>query len=120
MNIHESAEDYLERILMLSKKKEKVHSIDIANDMGFKKPSISRAVKNLREDGYIIVHNDGSITLTEKGMEIAAKVYERHQVLTATFIALGVDPEIAAEDACKVEHDLSDETFQAIKSRLNK
>lgn len=120
MNIHESAEDYLERILMLSQKKEKVHSIDIANDMGFKKPSISRAVKNLREDGYIIVHNDGSITLTEKGMSIASKVYERHQVLTKAFIALGVDPEVAAEDACKVEHDLSDSTFEAIKEKFCK
>jgi Mn-dependent DtxR family transcriptional regulator len=120
MNIHESAEDYLERILMLSLKKEKVHSIDIANDMGYKKPSISRAVKNLREDGYIIFHDDGAITLTEKGAEIAQRIYERHEILTKAFIKLGVDPKVANDDACKVEHDLSEETFQAIKNSLNK
>ncbi len=120
MNIHESAEDYLERILMLSKKMSKVRSIDIAVDMNYSKPSISRAIKNLKENGYINVDANGNITLTEKGLEIANRIYERHTILTKIFVALGVSQETAASDACKVEHDLSQETFDALKKYLEK
>lgn len=120
MNIYQSAEDYLERILMLSKEKSNVHSIDIANSFSYSKASISRAVKNLKENGYIIVSDDGSITLTEKGLEIATRMYERHSILTNFFIKLGVNKEQAIEDACKVEHDLSEETFLAIKNHIEK
>ena len=120
LNIHESAEDYLERILMLSKKMSKVRSIDIAVDMNYSKPSISRAIKNLKENGYINVDANGNITLTEKGWEIANRIYERHTILTKIFVALGVSQETAASDACKVEHDLSQETFDALKIYLEK
>ncbi len=111
MKIHESAEDYLEQILMLKEQKGSVRSIDIAVAMGFSKPSVSIAMKNLRENGYISVDADGFITLEEPGMEIARRIYDRHRKLTAFFVALGVDPDIAAHDACKIEHDLSEETF---------
>lgn len=120
LNIHESAEDYLERILMLSKKMSKVRSIDIAVDMNYSKPSISRAIKNLKENGYINVDANGNITLTEKGFEVANRIYERHTILTKIFVALGVSQETAASDACKVEHDLSPETFEALKKYLEK
>ncbi len=115
MNIHESAEDYLERILILQKTNGRVISIDIANSMNYSKPSISRAVKNLKNSGYINVDESGNITLTESGMAIARRMYERHLLLTKYFINLGVSEEIAKIDACKIEHDLSDETFEAIK-----
>ena len=111
MKIHESAEDYLEQILMLKDQKGSVRSIDIAVAMGFSKPSVSIAMKNLRENGYISVDADGFITLEEPGLEIARRIYDRHRKLTAFFVALGVDPDIAAHDACKIEHDLSDETY---------
>ena len=111
MKIHESAEDYLEQILMLKEQKGSVRSIDIAVAMGFSKPSVSIAMKNLRENGYISVDADGFITLEEPGMEIARRIYDRHRKLTAFFVALGVDPDIAAHDACKIEHDLSEETY---------
>lgn len=111
MKIHESAEDYLEQILMLKEQKGSVRSIDIAVAMGFSKPSVSVAMKNLRENGYISVDADGFITLEEPGLEIARRIYDRHRKLTAFFVALGVDPDIAAHDACKIEHDLSDETY---------
>ena len=111
MKIHESAEDYLEKILMLREQKGSVRSIDIAVAMGFSKPSVSIAMKNLRENGYISVDADGFITLEEPGLEIARRIYERHRKLTAFFVALGVDPDIAAHDACKIEHDLSEETY---------
>lgn len=120
LNIHESAEDYLERILMISKKMSKVRSIDIAVDMNYSKPSISRAIKNLKENGYINVDANGNITLTEKGLEIANRIFERHTILTKIFVALGVSKETAASDACKVEHDLSQETFDALKKYLEK
>lgn len=120
LNIHESAEDYLERILMLSKKMSKVRSIDIAVDMNYSKPSISRAIKNLKENGYINDDANGNITLTEKGLEIANRIFERHTILTKIFVALGVSKETAASDACKVEHDLSQETFDALKKYLEK
>ena len=111
MKIHESAEDYLEQILMLKEQKGSVRSIDIAVAMGFSKPSVSIAMKNLRENGYISVDADGFITLEEPGLEIARRIYDRHRKLTAFFVALGVDPAIAAHDACKIEHDLSEETY---------
>lgn len=111
MKIHESAEDYLEQILMLREQKGSVRSIDIAVAMGFSKPSVSIAMKNLRENGYISVDADGFITLEEPGMEIARRIYDRHRKLTAFFVALGVAPDIAAHDACKIEHDLSEETY---------
>ena len=111
MKIHESAEDYLEKILMLQEQKGSVRSIDIAVAMGFSKPSVSVAMKNLRENGYISMDGDGYIHLEEPGLAIARRIYDRHRKLTAFFVALGVDPEVAAHDACKIEHDLSEETY---------
>lgn len=119
MNIYESAEDYLERILIITKEKGKVISLDIAKSMNYSKPSISRAMKNLKIDGYILIDDFGYITLTEKGYEIASRIYERHVLLAKYFVSLGVSPDIALADACKVEHDLSDETFEAIKKHAN-
>lgn len=115
---YESMEDYLERILMLQEKNGFVRSIDIAEDMNFSKPSVSIAMKKLREKGNIVVDNKtGAISLTEQGLAIAKKVYERHKILTALFVSLGVDEKVAQEDACKVEHDISDVTFNAIKAK---
>jgi len=114
MEIHQSAEDYLEAILMIKEKKGYVRSIDVANQLNVSKPSVSYATKRLRENGYISFNEDGMISLTDSGMEIANKIYTRHKVLTSIFEKLGVDPEIAAEDACKIEHDLSPETFDAL------
>ena len=120
MEIHQSAEDYLEAILMIKEKKGYVRSIDVANQLDVSKPSVSYATKRLRENGYITFNEDGMISLTDAGMEIANKIYTRHKVLTAIFEKLGVDPEIAAEDACKIEHDLSPETFDALCKYANK
>lgn len=111
----ESLEDYLETILMLQKSKGQVRSIDIANEMNFTKPSVSVAMKNLREKGYIIMADNGYITLTESGKERAESVLERHTILADLLISIGVNEETAREDACKVEHDLSEESFEAIK-----
>lgn len=111
----ESQENYLEVILMLSKKKPVVRSVDIANELGFKKPSISIAMKNLKELKYITVTPEGYIYLTEAGMAIAKGIYERHQVITETLIKIGVPADIAEEDACRIEHVISDATFEAIK-----
>ena len=119
MNMHESGEMYLETILRLSETNEIVRSIDVAQAMGFSKPSISRAMKNLRENGYISINPEtGSITLHKKGKEIAEKIYERHLVLTSCLEALGVSSAIAQDDACRIEHVISDETFQALKNHL--
>ncbi len=115
MKIYESAEDYLEAILKLHTEKGYVRSIDIANELGFSKPSVSIAMKKLRENGYIEMDSDGLIHLLPPGDEIARNIYERHRLLTDFFIKLGVSPEAAAEDACKVEHDLSEETYCRIK-----
>ncbi|MDO5381994.1 MAG: metal-dependent transcriptional regulator [Eubacteriales bacterium] len=115
MVIHESAEDYLETILQLSKKLPVVRSIDIANEMGYKKSSVSIAMKNLREAEHITVTKEGYIYLTDSGKEIAEMIYERHQMLTSWLVRLGVDESIAEEDACRIEHDISKETFEAIK-----
>ncbi len=118
MHIHESQEDYLERILMLEKKIGNVRSIDLANSLGFSKPSVSVAIKRFREGGYVEVDKNGYLLLTPLGREIAEKVYERHLVLQDALIHLGVTPELAKEDACKIEHDLSEESFQAIKRHI--
>ena len=118
MQIHESAENYLETILMLSKKLPVVRSVDIANEFDFKKSSVSIAMKNLREGGKITVTQAGYIYLTDSGREIAEMIYERHQWLTNWLISLGVDSNIAAEDACKMEHVISKESFEALKNHF--
>ena len=116
MNIHESAEDYLEAILKLRENCGMVRSIDIVHELGFSKPSVSVAMKNLRENGYIRMDDDGYITLLPPGEEIAQRIYGRHKLLTQIFVQLGVSQETASADACKVEHDLSEETFEKIKA----
>ena len=120
MVIHESAEDYLETILKLRQQKGQVRSIDVVTDLHFSKPSVSVAMKKLRESGYITMAADGSITLNESGLEIASRVYSRHKAITRLFEILGVSEEQAAVDACKVEHDLSDETFACICAFIEK
>ncbi len=112
----ESSENYLETILVLSKKLPVVRSIDIATELNYSKPSVSVAMKNLRENECIEVSNAGFITLTEKGLNIANSVYERHEIISNILVHLGVDPEIAAADACKMEHQISEESFQALKN----
>ena len=119
MSLHESAEMYLETIYQLTRSKGTVRSIDIAEAMGYSKPSISRAVGLLKQGGYLVVEPDGSLTLTETGRAIAEKIFERHTVLTNMLIRLGVDPDTATEDACKIEHVISDATFEAIKSHVS-
>ncbi len=119
MKIQESAENYLETILILGKRKGDVHSIDIALELEYSKPSVSVAMKKLRENGYIKVTEEGHIMLTDEGKEIAERVYERHTVLLEWLISLGVDPAVAAEDACRMEHVISAETFDAIRTYIN-
>jgi len=118
--MHESAENYLEAIYMLGNtgNDKKVRSIDVVNRLGFSKPSVSVAMKNLREKGYAAVDSDGYITLTESGREIAQKMYERHTLLSEWLISLGVNANTAANDACKIEHDLSEESFSAIQKHI--
>ena len=116
MRLLQSGEDYLETILILSKKGH-VRSIDIVNELNYSKPSVSIAMKKLKENGYIEIKNS-YITLTKLGLDIATKIYERHQILTKALILLGVDEKIALDDACKIEHDLSEESFAAIKNHL--
>ena len=120
MALQESAEMYLETIYQLSQERSTVRSVDVAESMGYSKPSVSRAVGLLKQGGYLLMEKDGSLTLTETGLETAKKVYERHTILTSLLTRLGVDPEIAAEDACKMEHVISDETFDAIKAHMVK
>lgn len=120
MKIQESAENYLETILILSKRNGRVRSIDIATELCFSKPSISVAMKNLREHGYIKIDEDGLITLSPDGLAIAEKIYERHTTLTDFLIALGVEEHTAAEDACRIEHVVSEESFEAIKKHASK
>ena len=120
MRILKSSEDYLEAMLVLSERHGYIRSIDIAAELGVTKPSVSYAVKRLRENGYISMDPDGIITLNESGMEIASRVYGRHKTLSKLFVLMGVTPEVASEDACKVEHDLSEETFRCIQSYLEK
>ncbi|MCI8914827.1 MAG: metal-dependent transcriptional regulator [Lawsonibacter sp.] len=119
MKIQESAENYLEAILMIKEEKGVVRSIDIVRHMDFSKPSISRAMSLLRENGYITVDKEGHIELTTSGMEIASRIYERHRWLTQWLTKLGVSPEVAAADACRMEHDISAETFQKLKEHIS-
>ncbi len=118
MHTNESAENYLETILILSKKKPVVRSVDIAEELGFKKSSVSVAMKNLREKEHITVTKEGFIYLTPTGREIAEMIYERHEFLTTWLTRLGVNEEIAAQDACKIEHVISKESFEAIKNHI--
>ena len=120
MNIHKSAEDYLEKILMLQEDKGYVRSVDIATGLSVSKPSVSVAMKHLREDGYIAMDKDNYITLTDAGMAIARRIYDRHKALTEILIRIGVSPRVAQEDACMVEHDISPETYEAIVRQLGK
>ena len=120
MRIHKSAEDYLEMILRLTEEKGYARSVDIAVGLGVSKPSVSVAMKQLREGNYIVMDKDNYISLTETGMEIAQRIYERHKVLTRLLSLIGVDEKTAQEDACKVEHDISVQTFTAIKAQLEK
>ena len=119
MALHESAEMYLETIYELSQKHSSVRSIDVAESMGYSKPSVSRAVGLLKQGGYLLMDKDGFLTLTESGIAIAKKIFERHNVLATMLMALGVSKEAATEDACKIEHVISDETFDAIKDHLD-
>lgn len=116
--MQESGEMYLETILILGQRKNLVRAVDVATEMGLSKPSVSRALVKLKSDACIIVDENGHIAFTEKGRAIAEKIYERHRVLTEILMAIGVDREIAAKDACKMEHDISDETFDAMKRHL--
>ena len=118
MGIHESGEMYLESIHILLKQNGAVRSVDVSEYMGYSKPSVSRAVGLLKKGGYITVDKDGYITLTDAGQSVAEKIYERHTVMSQLLIRLGVDPEVAAEDACRLEHAMSDESFEAIKRHL--
>ena len=118
MHVNESAENYLETILVLSRKLPVVRSVDIATELDFKKPSVSVAMKKLRENGHITVSPEGYITLTASGKEIAERIYERHTLLSSWLERLGVDPETAAEDACRIEHVISAESFEAIKKHI--
>lgn len=118
MHLQESGEMYLETILILSQKKEYVRSVDVGEYMGFSKPSVSRAVGLLRRGGFLTVRPDGGLVLTGSGREVAEKIYERHTVLTDLLVRLGVPQQTAAEDACKIEHDLSDESFRAIQKHV--
>ena len=120
MHIQESGEMYLETIFVLSKKQPSVRAIDVGEHMGYSKPSVSRAMGLLKSGGFIEVAADGSITLTEAGIEVAHKIYERHTILTGFFVKLGVDAETASEDACKIEHRISDMSFEAIKGFVEK
>ena len=118
MKIRKSAEDYLEAMLVMQERHGYIRSIDIAAELNVTKPSVSYATKRLRENGYITMDKEGLITLTKKGLEIAESMYERHRLLTQFFVRLGIREDVAREDACKIEHDLSEETFQAIKNHV--
>ena len=116
--MHESGEMYLETIYVLGQKQQNVRSIDVAEEMGFSKPSVSRGVSILKQQGYLTVDGNGFLELTDSGMDLAKKIYERHTVLTEALVRLGVDPEIAQQDACKMEHIISDETLNAFKRHI--
>ena len=120
MHLQESGEMYLETIYILSKKSSYVRSIDVGEYMGYSKPSVSRAVSILKKGGYVLMDDNGHLTLTDTGLEIAQKIYERHTTLTDFLIRLGVNEKTAAEEACKMEHDISDETFAAMKKHAEK
>ena len=118
MEIRESAENYLEAILLLSRQTDRVRSVDLAEHFGYSKPSISRAVSLLADGGYIERADDGTISLTVAGAEVAERVYDRHETLTAFLASIGVDPQTAADDACRIEHVISEETFERIQKQL--
>ena len=118
MRIKESAENYLETILMLTNNKKYVRSLDIANELGFSKASVSVAMKAFREEGYIVIEGDGGISLTEKGLQIAERVCERHNVIARALMTIGVSEEMAYIDSCKIEHDISEESFEKLKEYL--
>lgn len=118
--MHESGEMYLETIYVLGQKQQNVRSIDVAEEMGFSKPSVSRGVSILKQQGYLTVDGNGFLELTDSGMDLAKKIYERHTILTEALVRLGVDPEIAQQDACKMEHIISDETLNAFKRHIGK
>lgn len=118
MSLHESAEMYLETIYRLSLESANVRSIDLAEAMGYSKPSISRAVGLLKRDGYLLMDENGFLALTESGLAVAQKIFQRHTVLTKALMALGVDEDTASEDACKIEHIISDKTFDAIQEHM--
>lgn len=120
MHLQESGQMYLETIYILSKKGKAVRSIDVGEYMGYSKPSVSRAVGLLKQGGYVVSDSDGFLALTDEGKRVAEKMYERHTILTKFFVTLGVDEDTAAEDACKIEHDISDKSFEAIKKFTNK
>ena len=119
MALHESAEMYLETIYMLSRESSAVRSIDVAESMGYSKPSVSRAVGLLKQGGYVVTDEDGFLSLTDEGLEVAKTIFERHTVLTKMLTALGVSDVVAMEDACKIEHVISEESFEAIKRHTN-
>lgn len=119
MSLLESGENYLESILVLSLKQSEVHAIDIVNYLGYSKPSVSIMLKKLKESGYITINDESHIYLTDKGLEVARKIYARHKILKDFLVSLGVSETTAEDDACKIEHDLSDETIEAIKKHLN-
>lgn len=120
MQLQESGEMYLETILVLSKRLANVRSIDVCEHMGFSKPSVSRAISLLRSGGYVNMDRDGYLTLTDEGARVAQKIYDRHNLLTRLFVSLGVSEDTASSDACKIEHHVSDETFEAIKRYVEK
>ena len=120
MNIHESAEDYLEAILRLRESKGYVRSVDISQMLAVTKPSVSFAMKKLRENGYILMDEENLISLTDSGEEIARRIFDRHRTITSFLVSLGVDPVIAREDACKMEHDLSEDSYEAMRRQLEK
>jgi len=120
MHLQESGQMYLETIYVLSQKKKSVHSIDVSEHMGYSKPSVSRAIGLLKQGGYVEMANDGALTLTAAGLEVALKIYERHTILTEWLVFLGVDRVVAVEDACKMEHDISDVSLEALKAFLQK
>lgn len=120
MPLQESGEMYLETVLVLSKQKGNVRAIDVGEHMGYSKPSVSRAVGLLKSGGYLTVKEDGSLVLTDSGREIAEKIYERHTILTDFFVSLGVTRNVASDDACRIEHHISDETFAAIKNHIGR
>ena len=120
MSLYESGEMYLETIFVLTQEGKSVRAIDVCEYMGYSKPSVSRALGILKKSGHITVDKNGFLSLTNEGMSVAKKIYERHKILTEVLISLGVSPEVASDDACKIEHHISDESFEAIKAKYNK
>ena len=118
MVIHEAAENYLETIYMIRRRDGSCRSVDVASELGYSKPTISVMMKNLRENGYIRIDDGGELILTESGMEIALRMFERHEIISKFFMMMGVSEDTARKDACKIEHDISNETFEAIKKHL--